>query len=268
MTRFAISVAASVALCLFALTAAPRANAAVVPSPSATDSRIRVVRYEPNQVVLLEGTLGYAMTITFDLGERIENVSIGDSLGWQVTPNRRANLLFLKPVDKIGTTNMSVVTNLRSYNFDLRVRKPHGAGDTGVIFGLHFEYPEPVRLVVTDDPAVKPPPPPPPADVNHAYTFEGSAKGLPSRVFDDGQSTYFEFPATTDIPAIFAVDNDKKEAVVNVTFRDGFFVVDRLARAFTLRRGTETSRIINDGYHEDAAQGGLAPHKGRKGSVR
>ena len=266
MTRFAISIAASVALSLLALATTQQANAAVAPSPSATDSRIRVVRYEPNQVVLLEGTLGYAMTIEFDQGERIENVSIGDSLGWQVTPNRRANLLFLKPVDKIGVTNMSVVTNMRSYNFDLRVRKSRGAGDTGVIFGLHFEYPEPVRLVATAENTVKPPAPP--ADVNHAYTFEGSAKGLPSRVFDDGRSTYFEFPATTDIPAIFAIDSDKKEAVVNVTFRNGFFVVDRLARAFTLRRGTEISRIINDGYHEDATGGGLAPHKGRKGPDR
>ena len=241
--------------------------AAIVPQPSATDPRIRVVRYEPDQVVLLEGTLGYAMTIEFEPGERIENVSIGDSLGWQVTPNRRASLLFLKPVDKVGTTNMSVVTNLRSYNFDLRVRKARGAGDTGAIFGLHFDYPEPVRLTATVDAAPKPPPAPP-TDVNHAYSFEGSSKGLPSRVFDDGQSTYFTFPADMDVPAIFAVDNDKKEAVVNVTFRNGMFVVDRLARAFVLRRGAEISRIINEGFQEEASASGLSPHKGRKGQVR
>ncbi len=268
MTRFTTIAAVSTALFLGALSAPRTAGAAVVPTPSATDPRIRVVRYEPNQVVLLEGTMGYAMTIEFDQGERIENVSIGDSLGWQVTPNRRANLLFLKPVDKVGTTNMSVVTNLRSYNFDLRVRRARGAGDTGAIFGLHFDYPEPVRLVASIDPATKPAPPPPPTDVNHAYSFEGSSKGLPSRVFDDGQSTYFEFPAATDVPAIFAVDNDKKEAVVNVTFRNGMFVVDRLARAFVLRRGTEISRIINDGFREEASTTGLAPHKGRKGPVR
>ena len=159
-----------------------------------------------------------------------------------------------------------MVTNLRTYNFDLRVRKARGPGDPGVVFGLHFEYPEPVRLVSADNGAAKPPPPPaPPKDVNHAYSFEGSSKGLPSRVFDDGQSTYFEFAATTDVPAIFAVDNDKKEAVVNVTLRDGLFVVDRLARAFVLRRGADVSRIINDGYHDDSAASVLEPHKGRKG---
>ena len=207
------------------------AAAAVAPAPGRTDPRIRVVRYEPDQVVLLEGTLGYAMTIQFGPGERIENVSIGDSLGWQVTPNRRANLLFLKPVETSGATNMAVVTSLRSYNFDLRVRRPRGPGDPGAIFGLRFDYPEPARLVIATDADAQPKPPTPPTDVNHAYTFEGSRKGLPSRVFDDGQSTYFEFTATTDVPAIYAVDNDKKEAVVNVTFRNGLFAVDRLAHS-------------------------------------
>ena len=86
-------------------------------------------------------------------------------------------------------------------------------------------------------------------------------------MFDDGVSTYFEFPASVDVPAIFAVDGDKKEAVVNVSFRGNLLVVDRLARAFVLRRGAEISRIINDGFHEDDAPG-LAPHKTVKGTPR
>ncbi len=36
--------------------------------------------------------------IEFGHGERIENVAVGDSSAWQVTPNKRANLLFLKPL--------------------------------------------------------------------------------------------------------------------------------------------------------------------------
>ena len=69
------------------------------------------------------------------------------------------------------------------------------------------------------------------------------------------------------MPAIFAVDADKKEAVVNVSFRDNFLVVDRLARAFVLRRGAEISRIVNDGFHESDSPG-LAPHKVVKGTPR
>lgn len=240
---------------------------AVTPGRSPTDARIRIVRYEPDQVVELEGTLGFATTITFGPGERIENVSIGDSLGWQVTPNRRANLLFVKPIDRSSTTNMAVVTNLRTYNFDLHVRRSWRRGDPAVVFSLHFEYPEPVKLAAAPAEVSTPAAPPPPKDVNHAYSFEGSSKGLPSRVFDDGVSTYFEFPASVDVPAIFAVDADKKEAVVNVSFRDNLLVVDRLARAFVLRRGAEISRIVNDGFHEADSQG-LAPHKTLKGTPR
>jgi len=261
MNRFAVITAVA---CLIA--PAP-VMSAVTPGRSPTDARIRVVRYEPDQVVELEGTLGFATTITFGPGERIENVSIGDSLGWQVTPNRRANLLFVKPIDRSSTTNMAVVTNLRTYNFDLHVRRSWKRGDPAVVFSLHFEYPEPVKLAALTADAAPPPPPAPPKDVNHAYSFEGSSRGLPSRVFDDGVSTYFEFPASVDVPAIFAVDADKKEAVVNVSFHDNFLVVDRLARAFLLRRGAEISRIVNDGFHESDSPG-LAPHKVVKGTPR
>ena len=69
----------------------------------------------------LRGWFGYQLMLEFEPDERIENVSIGDALGWQVTPNRRANLLFLKPVDRTAATNMTVVTDKRRYAFDLVV---------------------------------------------------------------------------------------------------------------------------------------------------
>lgn len=232
------------------LIAAP-ASAAVSPQPSAADPRVRVVKYTPDDVVRLDCTLGYAVTLAFGPGERVENVSIGDSLGWQVTPNRRANLLFLKPVDRASPTNMTVVTNLRSYAFDLHSRAARRSGDKDVIFSVKFDYPE--AAIAAPEPApAAPPTPEPPKDVNHAYSYEGASHGLPVRVFDDGQSTYFVFAEGSDFPAIFAVDADKKEAVVNVAHRDGYVVVDRLARAFVLRRGDAVTRIVNDGYHEDA----------------
>ena len=96
---------------LLALAATP-ALAAVVPLPSAGDPRMRVAKYAPEEVVELVGDLGYQMSIEFGDGELIENVSIGDAQGWQVTPNRKASLLFLKPIDQAAATNMTVVTSL------------------------------------------------------------------------------------------------------------------------------------------------------------
>lgn len=220
----------------------------VRPTPGPEDPRIRSVLYDPDQVVLLEGVLGYATTVEFAPGEKIENVSIGDSLGWQITPNRRANLLFIKPVDKASPTDMTVVTNLRRYSFDLRVVEPHGRRKPDVTIELRFDYPEPAQAMVVAVAPSEPKAPDKPLVANKAYSFKGVLRGLPTTVFDDGQATYFQFDADTDYPAIFAVDDDGKEAVVNISYRDGYMVVDRLAGAFVLRRGAEVTRVINSGY--------------------
>ena len=87
--------------------------------------------YDPSEVVELHGVLGYQLSLEFDPAERIENVAIGDSLGWQVTPNRKANLLFIKPMSLRPDTNMTVITNLRRYNFQLSVVNPSRAPRSG-----------------------------------------------------------------------------------------------------------------------------------------
>ena len=48
------------------------ASAAVSPTPGQEDPRIRTVTYDPNQVVLLQGHLGYAITVEFAADEKIE----------------------------------------------------------------------------------------------------------------------------------------------------------------------------------------------------
>jgi type IV secretion system protein VirB9 len=237
------------------LAAAPAA-ASLSPVPAGADARVRVVGYDPLEVVSLEGELGYQTMIEFEPAEHIENVAIGDSLGWQVVPSRKGNLLFIKPMARVKTTNMTVVTNLRRYAFELTVRPGRpSAGEA--IYSLRFEYPPPAAPIV--QPAA-PPIPEPPRDVNHAYSWEGGATNLPLRVFDDGHSTYFRFADEASLPAIFAVEADRSEAAVNVASRDGYLVVERLARAFVLRRGKDETRIINDGF-QTVGGSELAPHK-------
>ena len=231
-------------------TAAPAM--AIEPQPGGGDPRIQVVSYDPSDVVELRGALGYQLTVEFDPLERIENVALGDALGWQVTPNRKANLLFIKPMSRRPATNMTVVTSLRRYNFRLSVREAK-AGSRGIVYAVRFLYPAPEIAMVE-----APPPPAPPVDRNHAYTYEGSAKTLPKRMFDDGQFTYLSFREDGDFPAIFTVDPDGEEAMVNTYSRDGYVVVDRLAPAFVLRRGSEVTRVFNDGFKSEPP-GPLSP---------
>ena len=86
------------------LCVAPAAIAQSSPDFAATpviqkpaDPRIRVIDYDPDQIYSVTGHTGYQMTIEFEPDEKIETVGIGDSSGWQVTPNGNATLLFLKP---------------------------------------------------------------------------------------------------------------------------------------------------------------------------
>lgn len=245
----------ALALLLTASLAGP-GQTAVAPTPGPVDPRMRVIQYEPEQVVELDCDLGFQLTIEFAPEERIENVSIGDAQGWQITPNRKATLLFLKPIDrKAPPTNMMVVTNLRRYAFELRVRRTTPTrGDRSIIYGLRFEYPAPAPAPVVSTP----PPPKPPEVVNAAYSYDGSSRNLPTRVFDDGKATYFQFAEADDYPAIFSLDAADGEAVVNFAVRDGYLVVDQVARGFVLRRGAEATRLYNDGFRE-TEPGPLSP---------
>lgn len=218
---------------------------AVVPRPGPGDPRIHVVDYDPAEVVELRSALGFQLSVEFDPAEKIENVAIGDSLGWQVTPNRRANLLFLKPMSARPPTNMTVITNLRRYNFQLSVQKQ---ATRGLPFSVRFLYAVPAMAIIE-----VPPPPPPPVERNAAYSYEGSGKTLPVKVFDDGQDTYFSFRREEDLPAIYAVDPDGGESLVNSRERDGYVVIDRVARGFVLRRGGEVTRIYNDSFKLEQA---------------
>jgi type IV secretion system protein VirB9 len=226
-----------------ALAAAPLAvQAAELPRPGAADPRIQWVDYDPDQVVLLRGVLGYQLMLEFGDGERIENVSIGDSLGWQVTPNRKASLLFLKPLDKSAATNMTVVTNLRRYAFELAAAaKAPRPGD--IAYVVRFRYPA--------TPVVLPPPPPPdapPAEQRNAgYQIAGSAAASPAQVFDDGRSTYFQWSQETATPAIFALSAEGGETLVNSTVRGPYTVVDQLAGGFVLRNGKEVATVTRPG---------------------
>lgn len=210
-----------------------------------TDPRIRVVNYSPNRIISLRGHLGYQMLIEFDPSERIENVAIGDSVAWQVTPNRAATMLFLKPVVADVSTNMTVVTTLRRYSFDLRALQPTGPTDPAIIYTVRFNYPQAPMAVAPVRAAPKASAPRP---VNTKYTVRGSDRFDGVRIFDDGVVTYFQIPTDVETPAIFVLDHRGEEELVNAQTRPPYVVVDQLARGFLLRSGRHKARVQNEGY--------------------
>ena len=230
------------------LIATTPSQGALLPRPGSGDPRIYVVDYDPAQVVELRATMGYQTFIEFSSDEHIENVAVGDATGWQITPNRAANLLFVKPLNDVPTTNMTVVTNYRRYSFELSVRPHAPSGDKSIVYTLRFQYPEVAVATVMAKPSA-PEPPPLPKVVNAAYSYDGSTRIVPSRVFDDGHATYFEFSEGASYPAIFALEEDQSEVVVNTYMRDGYVVADLLSHGFVLRQGNEVTHVFNDGFH-------------------
>jgi type IV secretion system protein VirB9 len=173
-------------------------------------------------------------------------VTIGDSLAWQVTPNRRATLLFLKPVEPNASTNMTVVTTLRRYAFELRAGEASGPNDPNIVYELRFHY-----LDKAPPPSAAPPPKveeTPVANLNFSYSVKGSKGMTPARVFDDGRFTYFEFPPGLDAPAIFVIGPTGQEELVNNQTRGRYNVVDVVARQFVLRYGKGKTQVTNDTY--------------------
>ena len=236
----------SLALALaLTLTAPCAALAAATPTPGPLDARIRTVRYDPDQVIQLKGFFGYQMMLEFGPDERIENVSVGDALGWQITPNKKADLLFLKPVDRSSATNMTVVTNRRRYAFELVVAGPK-ASMAEMAYVVRFRYPQDAPTTVVTVAAPEPDAPPP-ETWNLSYSYTGARETLPAKVFDDGASTYFSFPQGASLPAIFVVGTDG-EALANYMVRGRYLVVDQVAAHWVLRSGKAMTTVINTGY--------------------
>ena len=233
---------------LLALAAAPA---------RADDPRLVERPYNADEVVRIEGRTNVQATIRFGASEQIENVAIGDSTAWQVTPNKRANLLFIKPLADRAVTNMTVVTDRRTYLFDL-VASPT---NRNALYVLAFTYPdEPVEeteladgdgplpagpnadeLVAATDPyAVVDP-----AALNFAWETKGDRALLPVQLYDDGTATFLSWPAGTALPAILVKDHEGKEGPVNFAVRGETLVVDGVPRELVLRSGEDRATLTN-----------------------
>ncbi len=214
------------------------------------DPRIRIISYDPDQIFSITGHTGYQMTVEFEPGEKIETVGIGDSSGWQVTPNGNATLLFLKPTTVATSTNMALVTNKRRYNLELNSRNGAKVNKDAITYVLRFRLPPAPTPVVSLVPNESQLTLTPEAEWNRNYRFEGSNELVPEEVFDDGRYTFIRFAEAIETPAIFAVSGAEDENLVNSNLRGKFVMIDRVSRQLVLRHGKLITRLHNEAYSE------------------
>ena len=204
------------------LLCASMAQAQIRPAPGPGDPRIQSVPYDAEQVVQLQVVSGYQLTIEFSPGERIETVAVGDSNAWSVTPNKRGDHLFVKALANGVTTNLSVVTDARTYTFDLL---PAYGPQPDMPYTVRFTYPGPaVAVVASDAPAIV-----------GRYKLGGTHALRPVAISDDGAKTFIEFAPERAMPAVFAIDATGKEVLVEGATRDGQYVIDSVKAKLVFR---------------------------------
>jgi type IV secretion system protein VirB9 len=261
MTRARMTLGLSAALLACTLAAAPAL---------ADDPRLVERLYSEVEVVRIEGRTNVQATIRFGEDEQIENVAIGDSTAWQVTPNKRANLLFIKPLAERAATNMTVVTDKHTYLFDL-VASP---ANRNALYVLAFTYPEePEDTEMADAGAASAPEGPTavelraasdpyavvdPAELNFAWEAKGDRALLPAQIYDDGTATFLSWSAGTPLPAILVKDHQGKEGPVNFAVRGETLVVDGVPAELVLRSGEDRATLTNRGPVRPARQPALA----------
>lgn len=210
-----------------ALLVATTAAAETRPQPGAGDPRIQTVLYDPEQVVRLDVVAGYQLTLELGSGEHIENVAVGDSGAWQVTPNKRGDRLFIKVSAGGGTTNLTVVTDARTYAFTLAP----GGDIAGLAYTVRFRYPTPPTTMALQ--ALKP--------TSATYKLGGTRALRPALVSDDGTRTFISFLDDQTMPAVFALDEEGHEKLIDGVVRDGRYVIDSIANHLVFRLGKRTA---------------------------
>ena len=222
--------------------------------PTAVDSRIRVMVYNPNDVFKFTGYFGYQTSIEFAHGETIQSISMGDTTSWQIVPS--GNRMFIKPIQEEATTNMTIITDKRTYFFELYASEASDIRDPNMVFNVRFIYPDEEeyenisRYSVSKSqdtiPDLKQP-----ENLNFHYTLTGPEHFAPVKLFDDGQFTYIQFRHyKTTTPAIFYIDDKLKENLVNfrVSKDKKYTILEGIYKRLSIRIDNVIVCVYNEAY--------------------
>lgn len=220
------------------------------PTDHTNDKRIKTIVYRANDVMPIKASYKHITHIDLGPGNTIIDVAAGDTESWMFANTANNDGILLKPLTDDAKTNLTIITDKRTYYFDL-VRS-----DWVNTYSVNFKYPEEEFAAfqaklkkqkesnVNKDLGIETSKP---DDWNFSYLLEGDKDSSPVNIFDDGKFTYLEF-GKKEVPAIFAVDKEKNESVVNYHRSGRYVVVENIYRQLTLRNGELTTCIFNKEY--------------------
>lgn len=269
--------AVSVGMCIVA--------AATQSQPS--DPRLRELLYDSRAVVTVPVKRGVVTHVVLDADEAITEVGAGlggdcskADAAWCVAAQAGGRHIFVKPKSGAGApNNLAVVTDRRTHAFRFVVLPDDDARLPVYRLVVKAAPPKPAStpspaiaaLPVMPLPLIAPQPSPEeliaerlqtPAQLqNSNYSIAegaGSQDIVPALIFDDGRFTYIRFPGNREVPAVFHVQPDGSETLVNARMEDDLLVVDRVSRRLMLRAGQAVVGVWNEAFDLD----GLPPAGG------
>lgn len=220
------------------------ANALSIPQATSYDSRMQEVTYNPDDAVLVKVKAGTSTLLQLQDDEFITDdkagMGFGDPDAWDVSV--RGNNIFIRPIAEQPDTNVTLVSNKRTYVFYLKSVK----GNPSWI--VRFKYPKkynPVNQTVFKKT---------PCQSNGAYAanwnyqLQGKESFAPYEVWDDGRFTCFRFNSSSDLPDIKRVAGDGSEMLVNsnVDPDTNTIIVHETSPMFRIRLGQKVVAVRSD----------------------
>ena len=229
-------------LALSGLIAAPVALAAqTVPSLDDANPRLQSVQYEPGERILLTALPESGLTVMLEPGEQIDQVVPGAQFGYQIRVSAERDSFVVLPDASASPTTLTVQTDKRGYQFDLRT----GNGLLAAYL-VQLEYGAPATPVIEEIA-----PAPGPVGPLWTYRVKGDRSVRPARIVDDGARTWITFGNDQALPAVFTVGPNGKEQVVNGYMRGTDYVIDRVHAELVFRIDKEKATARRAKTSED-----------------
>lgn len=244
--------------------------------PITVDSRIKTIIYNPNEIYTMDLKMGFQSIVEFSIDENIELISIGDPYPWKLTPIDRR--LFIKPLQVGARTNLTVITNKRTYLFELVSDSLTSSNDQDVIHVARFFYPQTpldkskytfddylsqkggsvtqnaleadgltgqaignTNLTSAADQGIKR------VAINLSYSFVGEYNEVtPIEIFDDRKDTYFRFKSNETPPKIYSISVLGRRKLLKQKQVGDFVIVQGVHTKFHLKQGVYENYIYND----------------------
>lgn len=224
--------------------------------PAWADKRIRSEIYNQERVYPVYAKVGNAVLIQLEADEHLnsEASALGIGYGEAWTMGVRGNNIIFKPKAEQPVTNMLVVTNKRTYAFDLKMANAkHPA-----TYILRFDYPDShhkrqtalqakqerafaalrqTGAIHTDMP------------INQDYYGRGNKSLAPTAMWDNGRFTYLQFNNGRDMPAIYRIEQDGSETLLNTHIENDTVVIHEVNKQLILRLGKAVLLIENRSFN-------------------